>query len=68
MIIHLQDASHPDKENQIAAVNDMLKQLNIDSAKPIFQVENKIDKIRPENVSASCLQISAQYGTGTWCK
>lgn len=64
MIIHLQDASHPDKENQIAAVNDTLKQLNIDSAKPIFQVENKIDKVRPENVSASCLQISAQYGTG----
>ncbi|KAI9551895.1 hypothetical protein GHT06_022231 [Daphnia sinensis] len=64
MVIHLQDASHPDKENQIATVNDTLKQLNIDSAKIILQVENKIDRIAPGNLSASCLQISAKQGTG----
>ncbi|XP_057375389.1 putative GTP-binding protein 6 [Daphnia carinata] len=64
MIIHLQDASHPDKRNQIATVNDTLKQLNIDAAKIILQVENKIDSIKTENPPSSCLRISAKHGTG----
>lgn len=59
------DASNPDRENQLATVNDTLKMLDIDSSKTIIQVYNKLDKLSPEqvfNTSDTC--ISAKNGSG----
>ncbi|XP_046631453.1 putative GTP-binding protein 6 [Daphnia pulicaria] len=64
LLVHLQDISHPDVENQVATVKDTLEQLNIDSTKTVIQVANKIDKMSSELDDYSDLHISAKDGTG----
>lgn len=63
--MHLIDASHPDRENQVATVNDTLRTLDIDSSKTIIQVANKLDKMSPEVIlNSPDICISAKDGTG----
>lgn len=66
ILLHIQDVSHPDKENQIATVKDTLQQLNIDSTKIILQVANKIDKILSDkDCDIPGIRVCATDGTGT---
>lgn len=68
VLVHIQDASHPDRENQIITVNETLQMLDIDSTKPIIEVANKRDKLSLDEIEASpCLCISAKDGTGVKC-
>lgn len=63
--MHIQDASHPDRQNQITTVNETLKMLDIDSSKPIIEVANKLDKMSFDAIEKSSnLCISATQGTG----
>jgi len=45
LLLHVVDASNPQAEEQIKAVNEVLKELDCDK-KPMILVLNKIDKIR----------------------
>jgi len=66
VLLHVQDVSNPDRENQIATVNSTL--LSLDTSLPpyIISVANKIDKLSDNFVSEhpEILKISAQHGTG----
>ncbi|MBE0446710.1 MAG: GTPase HflX [Actinobacteria bacterium] len=67
LLLHVVDASHPQMEEQIKAVEDVLKALEIDN-KPQILVFNKIDLIgdidraRLRKVYADSVQVSAAQG------
>lgn len=64
-MVHIQDASHPDRENQIITVNETLKMLDIDSSKPIIEASNKVDKMSTDAIEKlPNMCISAKNGTG----
>jgi len=61
------DASHPGREEQVAAVNQLLEELDV-QATPALLVLNKIDRLdgpsAPVAVRGSALPISAETGEG----
>ncbi len=71
LLLHVVDSSHPYKEDQISAVLEVLKNLEV-LEKPILTVWNKIDKLPDENLSPDRLvkqhepgvAISAQNKVG----
>lgn len=70
IIIHVADASHPDYENQIAAVNAVLEEIGAAGKQEIL-IFNKVDKVTDEGVLREALRrhegaipLSALYGWG----
>ena len=70
LLVHVVDASHPNAEEQILAVNTVLAELHAD-AKPTLMVFNKIDRFEAEGHWRSYLErfpsavaVSAQTGEG----
>lgn len=68
-LIHVSDASHPELENQMAAVENILEELELNDL-PQILVLNKWDKINPELREAlmarwpEALPVSALDGSG----
>lgn len=67
MIVHIYDASHPDKEAQLQHVRqtltDIMSQLETND-KPIIEVANKCDLVEKGSVPNDILAISAVKFTG----
>ena len=70
LLLHIVDASHPEAETQIAAVNEVLSELEATDI-PTFMVLNKIDQLKTEDELqilrcqyADAFPISAQRGDG----
>src|SRR5687768_13802360 len=70
VLIHVVDATHPNRHEQIQAVGQTLDELEI-GEKPVVTALNKIDKLTPEEVEAlaeqdypSPVPISAANGIG----
>jgi GTP-binding protein HflX len=70
LLLHVVDASHPDAEQQIATVNDVLKDLGVDSQEPLL-VLNKVDAVEDRSFvdvlrgkHPNSVTISAVDGTG----
>jgi GTPase len=70
LLLHVVDVSHPQAEEQIAAVNSVLAEIGADG-KPTIMVLNKIDKCEGNGLLEKYLQqysnavaISAASGTG----
>jgi GTP-binding protein HflX len=70
LLLHVVDASHPDAEHQIATVEQVLKDLGIDSVNPIL-VLNKVDAVQDRSLvdvlrarHPNTVTISAAKGTG----
>lgn len=70
VLIHVIDASHRDRTQQIRTVEDLLVALNINH-KPVIRVMNKIDKIKPDlfetmlfNGSDHSVKVSGLEGIG----
>ncbi len=49
LLLHVVDASHPDAEHQIATVDEVLKELGVDSVDPIL-VLNKADAVEDRSI------------------
>jgi len=66
VLLHVQDISNPDQENQIATVNSTLLSLDTSLPRYILSVANKIDKLPDSSTTekADAIKISAQHGTG----
>jgi len=45
LLLHVVDASHPNRAAQIAAVEAVLRDLHVDETRPIITVLNKIDRV-----------------------
>lgn len=65
VIIHVYDASHPDKVAQIDHVRKTLKSLT-DGDRPLVEVANKCDLIEPGELPEDQLGISATQSIGTY--
>lgn len=69
LLLHVVDASHPQMEAQIAAVEDVLKELEVDS-KPQLLVFNKtdliseLDRMRLKKIYPDSVEASAAQGIG----
>jgi GTP-binding protein HflX len=68
LLLHVVDAADPARDEQVAAVEEILGSLSL-SEKPRLMVWNKIDRLSPENVqallrSAGGVAISAKDGRG----
>ncbi len=69
LLLHVVDASHPQLEGQIKAVEDVLEELEADD-KPQILVLNKIDlvnktdRLRLSKVYPDAVQVSAEEGSG----
>jgi GTP-binding protein HflX len=68
VLLHVIDASSPERENQIQVVDEVLSDIGA-GGKPIVGVFNKCDKaegqiIVPIEGYDACVQISAKYRTG----
>ena len=70
LLLHVVDVSHPEAEAQIAAVNEVLEELDATDI-PTFMVLNKIDQIKTEDdlhllrcQYTDAFLISAQRGDG----
>ncbi len=70
LLLHVVDASHPEADEQVAAVNEVLKELEC-ADKPALLVLNKTDRLRDsvefsilENRHPGCVCISAKTGAG----
>jgi GTP-binding protein HflX len=70
LLLHVVDVSHPQAEEQIAAVNNVLTEIGADG-KPTIMVFNKIDKCEGNGVLdkflhqyTNAVAISAEKGTG----
>ncbi|KAJ8668995.1 hypothetical protein QAD02_000254 [Eretmocerus hayati] len=63
VIVHVYDASHPDKVAQMDHVRQTLKSLT-DGNRPIIEVANKCDLINPGELSEDELGISAANSLG----
>jgi len=57
LLLHVIDASHPDLEEQVAAVRSILAELGL-AQKPIISVLNKIDKIQNKNLIKCLARIT----------
>ncbi|XP_015111292.1 putative GTP-binding protein 6 [Diachasma alloeum] len=67
VIVHVFDASHPDKEAQIEHVRETLARIMIDlktKEKPLIEVANKCDLIPSGTVPENILGVSAVNSTG----
>jgi GTPase len=70
LLLHVVDSSHPEAEEQIKAVNEVLAELEA-STRPTLLIFNKVDKLRDSvelsilrNRHPDCLCISAATGAG----
>jgi GTP-binding protein HflX len=70
LLLHVVDASHPDAEQQIRTVNEVLKDLGIDAAEPLL-VLNKLDAVEDRSLvdvlrgrHANSVTVSAATGAG----
>ena len=67
--MHIQAASHPDWEHQVATVASTLQMLDPNLSSSIIQVANKIDKLSTDARDAleetDVISISATNGTGS---
>ncbi|SDU14757.1 GTP-binding protein HflX [Verrucomicrobium sp. GAS474] len=69
LLLHIVDLSHPQYDNQIVAVQEVLSQIGAHE-KPALVVFNKTDRVAPETVArvldfhASSVAISAETGEG----
>ncbi len=70
LLLHVVDASSPSAEQQIATVNDVLKEIGIDSARAVL-VLNKADAVRDRSYldvlranHESAISVSAREDTG----
>lgn len=69
LLLHVVDASHPQVDGQIRAVEDVLKTLEVDN-KPQILVFNKVDLLdeidreRIKKVYSGSILVSAEKGTG----
>ncbi|XP_001604860.1 putative GTP-binding protein 6 [Nasonia vitripennis] len=63
IIVHVYDASHPDKEAQIDHVRKTLKSLT-DGNRPLIEVANKCDLIEAGTLPEETLGISAKTTSG----
>lgn len=67
LLLHVVDASHPRREEQVAAVNQLLEELDVQTT-PTLLVLNKIDRLDGQSVPVgargSALPISAETGKG----
>ena len=70
LLLHVVDVSHPQVEEQIVAVNDVLNEIGA-GGKPTLMVFNKVDKFQVEDRVRRCLErfpnavgISARTGEG----
>lgn len=57
LLLHIIDASHPNLDQQQAAVETVLKEIGCDS--PVINVYNKIDKVGVQGFKRGDLQVSA---------
>jgi GTP-binding protein HflX len=57
ILLHVIDASHPDIEQQVAAVRNILTELGLEK-KPTISVLNKIDKIKNKNLIKCLARIT----------
>ncbi|XP_063995298.1 putative GTP-binding protein 6 [Diachasmimorpha longicaudata] len=67
VIVHVFDASHPDKEAQIDHVRETLSRIMVDlktEDKPIIEVANKCDLIPSGTLAENILGVSAVNSTG----
>ena len=51
LLLHVVDISHPQAEEQIAAVNTVLDEIGA-AEKPVLMVFNKIDRLHPDGIGA----------------
>lgn len=69
LIVHVYDASHPDREAQIQHVrktlSEVMSELNTGD-KPIIEVANKCDIASSNSVPDDVLAISATNSTGSY--
>ncbi|MFD2892172.1 GTPase HflX [Flavobacterium chuncheonense] len=68
LLLHVVDISHPDFEDHIASVNDILKEIKSDD-KPTIMVFNKIDAYKPVYFDEDNLEIekeSKHYTLDEW--
>ncbi|MCA8997773.1 MAG: GTPase HflX [Planctomycetaceae bacterium] len=70
LLLHVIDASHPDAAKHIETVNQVLKELGVDSEEPLL-VLNKIDRIEDRSLVdvmrvkyPNAMTVSAVTGTG----
>ncbi len=70
LLLHVVDASHPEAERQITTVNEVLREIGVDSHDPLV-VLNKADAIADRSVldvlrarHADSIVVSAQSGAG----
>jgi len=69
LLLHVVDISHPQAEEQIAAVNSVLKEIGAEG-KPVLMVFNKMDKVNGSALNGlrekfpHAVEISAVTGTG----
>lgn len=69
LLLHIVDITHPDFENQIETVNQILEEMNL-STYPVLTVFNKIDKLDPSSkdflnkklIKYNAIPISAKQG------
>lgn len=67
-LLHVVDISHPEFEDHIASVNQILKEIKADD-KPIIMVFNKIDNYKHESIDADDLmteRTSKHYTLEEW--
>lgn len=70
LLLHVVDISHPEFEDHIESVNQILKEIKSDN-KPTIMVFNKIDAYQPEKYDAEDLMIertSKHYSIAEWKK
>jgi GTP-binding protein HflX len=62
LICHVRDISHPETGEQAADVADILGQLGVDPAVPMFEVWNKLDLVAPSAREALLVQAGNRAG------
>lgn len=70
LLLHVVDISHPNFEEHIASVNQILDEID-SSEKPLLMVFNKIDAYQPEEIEADDLiteKTTAHYSLAEWEK
>ena len=68
LLLHVVDASHPSREEQIKAVDEVLGEIGV-ADKSILQVYNKIDRLNGEEkfslpTNGERIAVSARTGEG----
>ena len=62
LILHVRDISHPETAEQAADVEDILGQLGVDPAVPVFEVWNKLDAVPAGERDALAAQAENRAG------